>query len=81
MGKRYLIEESTLIDLVGAYLELGALEADGVDNWEWYGESFREAIEENGGGENDGFRDVAKLVISNNHSFEEFRVGNYMPTG
>ena len=39
------IPKSKLIKLLNAELELNALEAGGVDNWEWYGESFRDYID------------------------------------
>lgn len=38
------ISEKELIELLAAYFKLQALEAGGVDNWIWYGESLHEEI-------------------------------------
>lgn len=43
---KYLIEEKDLIELLSNSLKLEALERDGVDNWSWYGEGFREFLKE-----------------------------------
>lgn len=37
--KYYKISQTELLDLLKAKSILAALEAGGVDNWEWYGES------------------------------------------
>lgn len=42
MLKQYLISESRLRDLLYAEAKLNALEAGGVDNWEWYGDSIND---------------------------------------
>ena len=68
---QYLVEEKDLIELLSDSLRLEALERDGVDNWSWYGEGFRdflkEIAEENGVTlEEDSdfsFQDAAQLII------------------
>lgn len=42
MLKQYLISESRLRDLLHSEAKLNALEAGGVDNWSWYGDSLRD---------------------------------------
>jgi hypothetical protein len=42
--KFYKVSRSELVELLAAYFKLQALEAGGVDNWIWYGESLREEI-------------------------------------
>ena len=44
MEKYYKISESELLDLLEAALEVDMLQTDGVDNWEWYGESSKAII-------------------------------------
>lgn len=46
MIKYYLVKEEELINLLVNLYKMDALERDGVDNWCWYGESFREVIKE-----------------------------------
>lgn len=68
---QYLIEEKDLIELLSNSLRLEALERDGVDNWSWYGEGFREFLKEiaeenNVILEEDSdfyFQDAAELII------------------
>jgi hypothetical protein len=43
-----IISKDQLQEYIKAYLELAALENGGVDNWEWYGESFYNYAEEEG---------------------------------
>lgn len=69
--KKYLLSKEELIDLLAAKYKLEALEAEGVDNWSWYGSNFVDWIAESLGLEcqdvidNDiGFEDVAKNTIS-----------------
>lgn len=38
--KTYIVDEKTLLDLLESSLRLQALEAGGVDNWMWYGDSI-----------------------------------------
>lgn len=38
MEDKYVLTRSELLQLIIAQEELGALEAAGVDNWQWYGE-------------------------------------------
>ena len=44
--KRYIVNEDTLKRLLEDSIELAMLNADGVDNWTWYGEGRRELIKE-----------------------------------
>lgn len=44
--KRYIVDEDTLKKLLEDSIELAMLNADGVDNWTWYGEGRRELIKE-----------------------------------
>lgn len=44
--KRYVVDEDTLKRLLEDSIELAMLNADGVDNWTWYGEGRRELIKE-----------------------------------
>lgn len=44
--KYYLIEESRLKRLLESEARLDALEWGGVDNWEWYGESLSQYLDE-----------------------------------
>ena len=40
------IEQRKLLDLLEAYFKLAALEGGGVDNWEWYGDSLCQYLQE-----------------------------------
>lgn len=68
---KYLIEEKDLTELLSNSLRLEALERSGVDNWIWYGEGFRDFLEEvaeenNVTLEEDSdfsFQDAAQLII------------------
>ena len=44
--KKYVITESQLIDLLVADMECVMNERDGVDNWEWYRESYEDVVKE-----------------------------------
>ena len=44
MEKYYKISETRLKELLKAELELDQLNADGVDNWTWYGEGREEFL-------------------------------------
>lgn len=44
--KQYIINEDELKELLNAYFTLDALECGGVDNWEWYGDSFQEYLKD-----------------------------------
>lgn len=44
MEKKYIIKEKELVRLLKAEAILNALEAGGVDNWDWYGESINESL-------------------------------------
>lgn len=40
------IEQRKLLDLLEAYFKLAALESGGVDDWEWYGDSLCQYLQE-----------------------------------
>lgn len=44
--KYYLVDRELLKDLLISDSRLAALERGGVDNWEWYGESISDYLEE-----------------------------------
>ena len=44
--KKYVITESQLINLLVADMECVMNERDGVDNWEWYRESYEDVVKE-----------------------------------
>ena len=44
MEKKYIVSESELVKLLEAEAVLNALEAGGVDNWDWYEESINESL-------------------------------------
>ena len=46
--KKVIISTRELAQLLTASNKLAALEAGGVDNWEWYGESLRDYEKEFG---------------------------------
>ena len=58
------IEQRKLLDLLEAYFKLAALESGGVDNWEWYGDSLCQYLQEdemNKAQDDDyDFKDMAK---------------------
>ena len=63
--KYYKISEDKLRKLLEDSLELNMLNIDGVDNWTWYGESYRELIKEYipNADEDTDFSDVATLLF------------------
>lgn len=63
MEKYYKIGESELIELLAGQVELEALNAGGVDNWEWYGVGFDEVRREYGPNCED-FEDCARILLS-----------------
>lgn len=63
--KYYKISEDKLRKLLEDSLELSMLNWDGVDNWTWYGTSYRELIKEYipDADEDTDFSDVATLLL------------------
>lgn len=63
--KYYKISEDKLKGLLVDSLELSMLNWDGVDNWAWYGASYRELIKEYipDANEDTDFSDVATLLL------------------
>ena len=71
--KYYKISESDLNGLLVDSLELCMLNRDGVDNWTWYGTSYRELIKEYipDADEDTDFSDVATLLLKEYEVIEE----------
>lgn len=46
MRRTYMLSEDQLYRLLEDSLILSLLESGGVDNWEWYGESYRRGLED-----------------------------------
>ena len=74
MEKYYRVSESELKELLTDSLRLSALDRDGVDNWEWYGEGFRNVIREyvteyglNAEDEDMDFRDIAQAMLTHDY--------------
>ena len=67
----YLVDKETLVGLVQDSLLLAALEGGGVDNWEWYGYSIQDALEEwkiiLGLDEEFSFKDIATILVERNY--------------
>ena len=46
MENMYIISEDELLDLLTSYYTLDCLEAEGVDNWNWYMTNRKEYLKE-----------------------------------
>ena len=46
MGRKFVIDEADLREMLVALIEKDMLTRDGVDNWSWYCESYHEAIQD-----------------------------------
>ena len=46
MCKKYIIDEEKLRELIKHEATLAALEGGGVDNWDWYGDSIKDMLDE-----------------------------------
>lgn len=46
MERKYVISRGELLELLEAQYRLAALERGGVDNWQWYGESNSDFLED-----------------------------------
>lgn len=60
--KYYKISEEDLVDLLESSMILNALISGGVDNWEWYSESYNECLDticKESNWDYDSFREVA----------------------
>ena len=64
-NKYYLVEENELIELIADSICFNALRDAGVDNWEWYGEAFKDIFQE----DQDKY-DLAKDLLNN---YKEYR--------
>lgn len=60
--KKYIVPEDRLRELIEAEEILSALEAGGVDNWSYYGDSFCDYLNEYGYEE---FDEAVDRIISN----------------
>lgn len=56
---KILIEREKLISLISDSLKLQALENGGVDNWEWYGVSLTDFLDEENA---DDFDEIAERL-------------------
>ncbi|MDY5667909.1 MAG: hypothetical protein SPK43_01450 [Candidatus Onthovivens sp.] len=56
---KILIEREKLISLISDSLKLQALENGGVDNWEWYGASITDFLDEENA---DDFDEIAERL-------------------
>ena len=68
--KYYKISEEELLELLADSLRLLVLDADGVDNWEWYMEGRKDFIIENFGKDLD-FDEAAKIDLERCFSDKE----------
>lgn len=68
--KYYKISETDLIDLLEASYQLDALIAGGVDNWEWYSDSFHELLGMIRKEANCDYEDFREVAIDDVASFE-----------
>lgn len=63
--KYYLVEEKELIELIADSISFCALQDAGVDNWEWYGEAFKDILQED-----QSIYDLAKDLLND---YEEYK--------
>lgn len=68
--KYYKISEEELLELLADSLRLLVLDADGVDNWEWYMEGKKDFMIENFGKDLD-FDEAAKIDLERCFSDKE----------
>jgi len=64
MEKWYKVSESELRELIHDSIKLCALEAGGVDNWEWYSDSIHDFLAENAKN-NENIYSLAKKELQN----------------
>ena len=81
--KKYVITESQLIDLLVADMEYVMNERDGVDNWEWYHESYKDVVKEYYPGdpaeaEEMSMRDCAKARLEAGEFQEELNLDEFV---
>lgn len=62
MEQWYKISSSELLELLHDSMKLMALENGGVDNWEWYGVSLCDFLEDT---DAEGFYDLAREELGN----------------
>lgn len=71
---KYEVDETRLAELLAAELELEALNAGGVDNWEWCGDSIHDALQglraQYQLDRNASFNDIAKHMIEIGHGLD-----------
>ena len=61
MERAFVIYENKLVELISSYLKFIALENGGVDNWEWYGKSICDFLNENHA---EDFEEIAKKELN-----------------
>lgn len=61
-----------MVELITAQMRLMALEAGGVDNWSWYGDSLYNALKEMPGCYDDSFWDWVRANKTKDETVEEF---------
>lgn len=80
MTKYYLVPEHELVELIKSQMRDEMCCRDGVDSWEWYGESHDEVAEDFSPPDYDGaleFDDVASALVK--HRYHEMPVVLFPP--
>ena len=70
MNNYYKISKNELLELLYCRIKLDALEASGVDNWEWYSESYNECLDTICKESNWDYEDFREVAIDDVASFE-----------
>lgn len=47
MGRKFIVDEADLIEMLMALMESEMNARDGVDNWGWYGSSYEDVVRDN----------------------------------
>lgn len=68
MEKWYKVSASELRELIRDSLTFCALEAGGVDNWEWYSDSIHEFLSSN---REEGIEDIYDIADKELQNYEE----------
>ena len=66
------VPASEMIELITCQMKLCALEAGGVDNWSWYGDSLYEALKEMPNCYDNNFWEWVKREKAEDETVEEF---------
>lgn len=70
MEKYYKISEKELIELLASSIRMATLDRGGVNNWEWYGADFKNAMAEYGE-DCESFEDCARTLLSDYPEVED----------